>query len=269
MAQKSQIVKPASTKIVTAKPGDLSPERLARMKADAGKGQSTHVEDTIVPFLKVLQPLSPQCIKKGQGYIEGAEPGDFYLTASSDPLIKNEDGFIFQPCFRRRDWVEWVPREDGGGFAGRFDYNYQDRSNWGRPRDAQRKEDGWTFRRADTGNDLIDTIYFVGYVWREGLPEAFCIAFAGTAHKVGRTFITMLKGKHLPTGEQAPIYDTKWLFKSRIQTNDKGSWWLMYQEDEGWMGDKEAMLGAALFDQMATDEKKIQETERVDTSDTM
>src|SRR5215469_11742599 len=110
MAQKSQ-----PTKIVKAPANALTDKALLEeMERDAGKGQAKHAEDKILPFMRVLQPLSPQCIKKGPAYISGAEPGDFFLSSSAAPIISGTDGLIFQPCFYRRDWIEWVPREDGG-----------------------------------------------------------------------------------------------------------------------------------------------------------
>src|SRR6516165_2440561 len=149
-----QVAKPtAANKIV---PADA--DYLEQIERDAGRGQAKHAEDKILPFLRVLQPLSPPCIKKGPAYINGAEPGDFWLTTSSSPIIKGEDGVVFQPCMYRREWIEWVPRDEGGGFAGRWPYNYEAGKNSGLPDDAARKENAFGWYREESGHDLVDTI---------------------------------------------------------------------------------------------------------------
>src|SRR5215469_3178505 len=265
MAQKSQ----TSSKIVKAPATALMDKAaLEELRRDAGKGQAKHAEDKILPFMRVLQPLAPQCIKKGPAYINGAEPGDFFLSTSATPIISGTDGLIFQPCFYRRDWIEWVPREDGGGFAGRYEYNYADRERKGLPRDATRNEDGFTWSRPN-GNDLVDTIYFVGNVWRDGRPEAFVVPFAGTAHKIGRNWNNQLQSRRIPeTEELYAIFAFKSHWTTTMVTNDKGSWWLIRIADEGVYNprDPEYAAGKSLFNACETDQRTIQETQREQAS---
>jgi len=264
MAQKSQ-----PTKIVKAPANALTDKALLEeMERDAGKGQAKHAEDKILPFMRVLQPLSPQCIKKGPAYISGAEPGDFFLSSSAAPIISGTDGLIFQPCFYRRDWIEWVPREDGGGFAGRYEYNYSDIERKGLPADATRNENGFTWSRPN-GHDLVDTIYFVGNVWREGRPEAFVVPFAGTAHKIGRNWNNQLQSRQLPSGKPFGLFAFKSHWTTSMTTNEKGSWWLIRMVDEGMYTprDPEYVAGRNLFNACETDQRTIQETQRESAAD--
>src|SRR3972149_2403505 len=76
----------------------ISPEMAAMMKADAGQGISTAPEDNLVPLIYVLQATSPAVKKGDPSRIDGAEAGDFWLRNSSEPIVRGEDGLLFQPC---------------------------------------------------------------------------------------------------------------------------------------------------------------------------
>ena len=49
----------------------------------AGQGmESIGVEDMQIPFLRLLQPLSPQLLKTDAKYIKGASAGDIFNTVT-------------------------------------------------------------------------------------------------------------------------------------------------------------------------------------------
>lgn len=68
--------------------------------------------DLKTPFLKQLQPLSPQ-VTDG---LPGATPGAFY-NSSTEEVIGMTEGFVFIPLGKKHHFVEWRPRESGGGFV--------------------------------------------------------------------------------------------------------------------------------------------------------
>jgi hypothetical protein len=86
-----------------------------------GEGVSTAAADNSVPFIAVLQGLSPQVNPRDDAYVEGAQAGDFWLKNSPVPIVKGMRGFRFQSCAFWQDVVEWVPRDDGGGIVARYE----------------------------------------------------------------------------------------------------------------------------------------------------
>ena len=77
------------------------------------------------PFLSILQALSPQCAKKDDAYVEGAEPGMFYESVSG-AIWDGDEGVMMIPCQFSRHIIEWVKREHGGGFIGLHPPNMHD-----------------------------------------------------------------------------------------------------------------------------------------------
>lgn len=72
-------------------------------------------DDIAIPFLNILQDLSPQ-VRKGPNQIPGCESGDIFESVTSASW-KGEQGVSVVPCAFQKRFVEWVPRENGGGFV--------------------------------------------------------------------------------------------------------------------------------------------------------
>lgn len=86
---------------------------------DEGGGfEGTTSDDFSIPFLSILQSGSPQCKKKGSEYIEGAEEGMLYNTATGE-ITKGDVGVQIVACCTEHIFIEWKNRQkDGGGFIG-------------------------------------------------------------------------------------------------------------------------------------------------------
>ena len=81
---------------------------------DSGEGfDGTTASDLSIPFINVLQSNSPEIV---ENLIPGAQMGDMVNTVTKE-LIKGKDGFNFIPVYKEESWVEWIPRNDGGGIA--------------------------------------------------------------------------------------------------------------------------------------------------------
>lgn len=84
---------------------------------DAGEGFSGQSgADIAIPFITVLQKMSPQCDTDGTP-LEGAKPGMLFNTVTEE-MWTAEEGLIFVPAYTQNVFVEWVPRKKGGGFVG-------------------------------------------------------------------------------------------------------------------------------------------------------
>jgi len=198
-------------------------ERVARMKETAGQGISTKATDNLVPLIGVLQPLSPQALTKNQAYIKGAEAGDFYARALGTPVLSGGEGIWFQPCGMYSEWVEWVPRDQGGGFVGRHDYNdgSPPKGAKAKPRpEGSRKPQAYTMGK----NDLVDTRYVPGNLWLEGQAYAFVIPFTSTGHAVARGWMTKQSGEQ-ENGSILASYNCLYKLTTRSTKNNLGEWY--------------------------------------------
>lgn len=81
-------------------------------EADAGKGavEGADKDSYATPFLQVLQSGSPQIVEK----MKGAQPGMLINTVTNE--LFNEVHII--PFAFQRVFIQWTPRDEGGGFRG-------------------------------------------------------------------------------------------------------------------------------------------------------
>ena len=73
-------------------------------------------EDLSIPFIRVLAQLSPQVNKRDGAYVEGAEAGMLFNTVLNE-VYDGVEGIEVVPCHYNRRFVEWKPREQGGGYV--------------------------------------------------------------------------------------------------------------------------------------------------------
>jgi hypothetical protein len=218
-ASRPQIVPPAKASvpaIVEKKAPGLpaaAPAFLSQYREqDAGKGYSTKAEDGIVPFIDILQLLSPQIKKNNEKFIKGAEAGDIYVKGALEPIVGPEDGIQVQPCAFERKWVEWVPRSKGGGFVTRHDDKPADAVERPNPEDETRTV--WV--RSSNGNQLIDTRYH--YVLLNGAP--YVMAFKSTGHTVSREWTQLMK----MLGGAA--FERKYKVTTKLRTKGDNEWYV-------------------------------------------
>ena len=70
-----------------------------------------------IPFIRVIQALSPQIKKSDLSFIEGASQGDLFNTVTGE-VWDGEKGINVIPCYQETKHLEFVPRDQGGGFVG-------------------------------------------------------------------------------------------------------------------------------------------------------
>lgn len=93
---------------------------LAELAADSGAGlENVGIKQMAIPSLYILQQLSPEVTQGDEKFVEGARPGDFYNTLTK-AVYKGAEGILvvfahFEPC-----WIEWKPRNAGGGFVAKY-----------------------------------------------------------------------------------------------------------------------------------------------------
>ena len=134
---------------------------LSMVEAAAGLGNDDlSVADVAMPYLAILQGLSPQANPGDARYVEGATAGMLYDTVAQEvfPGLKPKKetdrpvGLLLVPCYYERKYVEWKTRESGGGWVADYDadsdiLNFTMKNDKGKPVMKQ------------TGNLIVETAY--------------------------------------------------------------------------------------------------------------
>ena len=81
----------------------------------AGAGTSSRPEDNVIPFLRVLGDLSPQCRERDSAYVRGAKPGMLYNTSTGRlyDVEGGKDGILAVQGFMEVSEIEWKPNRAG------------------------------------------------------------------------------------------------------------------------------------------------------------
>ena len=140
-------------------------------------------EDMSIPFLRILDKGSPQVNKRDGAYVEGAEPGMIYNTVANE-VYDGEVGVTVIPCYFNRRFIEWKPRESGGGYMGSY-----------LPDDPIVKTTVKNDKNADVlpnGNLLSNTAQHFVLLTYEGNFSRALITMSSTQLKKSRRWITQM-----------------------------------------------------------------------------
>ncbi len=240
------------TALTTTEEASGAAPAFLKERAQSGKGISTKQEDNLVPLIYVLQTNSPQVNKRGADYIEGAEAGDIWLRNAATPIIKGDVGMDFQCCYFSKDWVEWIPRDDGGGFVARHPANNGDKP----PAElkAEKKPDPkdpnvfkWVL---ENGHELRETRYHVGFViLKRSIILPYVIPLSGTGHSVSRAWMAQMGSKMTEDGQRYDMWTSIYHIRTKHRTNKKGEWFSFEVRDQGFITTQEEdARGAALHE---------------------
>jgi hypothetical protein len=218
---------------------------------DSGKGVSFKQEDQLIPLIYILQSNSPVCEKRGDSYIEGAEPGHFWLRNSLDPIADGEHGIDVTPIVMKRTWIEWLPNRQG--FVGRHDAPPSDMvERMVRGDDGKEKQ---VLVREESGNIIQDTREFYLLVGRQG----FVLPCSGTKHSFARQWQTMFhQFRHPKTNDVLPAFARKYRLTTVPQSNALGKWFGIKFQDLGWNSKEEYVVARNFFDSVESGEKKAE-----------
>lgn len=190
--------------------------------------ESVSAQDLAIPYLRLLAALSPQVNKRDGAYVEGAEAGMIYNTVEN-VAYDGEIGVRVVPCYYRRVYVEWKPREKGGGYVAT--YNSDD------PIVNKTYRDDRGNDILPNGNLLTNTAeFYVLLIDKNGSRKRCLITMTSTQLKKARKWLTQIQTK---TGETEdgrvftmPMMSHVYVLTSMEERNDKGSWfgWEVHEE---------------------------------------
>lgn len=186
--------------------------------------EGTSIKDLSIPFINVLQSNSPEVEDQT---IPGAKAGDL-LNSVTKEILKQPLCVI--PIEKEESWVEWVPRNKGGGLVGRYEPDdplVQDviKNNGGSripPKGAEGKRIAF---KTPAGNDLIETHYTYCLIIDETGTEieSYCVlAFSSAKIKAYKDWMTSLytqKGR-------PPIFANRAKISTSKQKNESGTFYI-------------------------------------------
>jgi hypothetical protein len=211
-----------------AKPEEAKlPSTIVYDAEDYGAGFEDFTRDDIaIPFLKTLQKTSPQVDEDSADHIEGAKAGMFFNTVTGELFDGKEKGLLIIPVHRVHQFIEWKPRDEGGGFVAAHAPDS--------PMVIEAKKGG-TFGDLETpdGNELKETfnvfVIIVGEGDREGENDMAIMAFSSTQIKIYKKWMANLRAIIIrdPDGRRrpAPMFAHVFRITTRFQENSKGTWY--------------------------------------------
>ena len=186
------------------------------LEADAGVGlENITTEDMQIPFIRIIQALSPQLQKDDPLYIKGAEQGDIFNTVSQE-IYKQDEGVIVVPAFFEKKFLEFQLRSSGGGFVRELAADDKDITMTSRE---------GTIELLPNGNELVRTHqHLVIAQSADGTIAPSVLDMKKTQLKVSRRWNTLKNSARLPSGALMPIYGTAWRVTTVLESNDQGKW---------------------------------------------
>jgi len=199
---------------------NLPAELLEEMGADAGDGmQNVTTEDMAIPFLRILQQMSPQLNKREGAYVQGAEEGMIMNTVTGE-LWEADEGVLFIPCAFNFKHIVWKDRDQGGGIEASY------------PRGAELPSyttDEKNKMRTAEGHTLTPTAEHYGLIYdpKSGTIEQALISMSSTQLKHSKKWNSMMQQQQVKTKQgmkQAPSYSRVYRLKTVGESNDQGNW---------------------------------------------
>lgn len=232
-----------TTAVAKAKETALSTDVMDDIFGMAGEGASFDASEMQIPFVRLAQSLSPQLNRKKPEYIEGLVVGDAYNTLTSERW-EGEKGLVVIPCYQTTKYLEFVPRDSGGGFRGEID-----------PNDPilQRTSRNGGKETLPNGNELVKSDqHFCLILGEDGLTQPVVVDMKSTQLKVSRrwkTQIAMQKIKHPATNAiiTPPVFATLWRLTAAEETNEKGDFYNWSVEKVGLVESRDLLLEAKTF----------------------
>ena len=178
-------------------------------------------DDTSTPFLSILQALSPQLNKNDGKYIKGAEQGNLYNSALGD-ITDGDVGLIVVPCYYEKRYLEWQPRESGGGLMN---------SHMNRDILSECTKNDRGQMVLPNGNYIAETAQFYVMICSEDESQwsEAIIAMTSSQLSKAKKWVMQMKTRKAQTSNgdmvDAPMFMYKYRVKTVAEQNDRGSWY--------------------------------------------
>lgn len=195
--------------------GNLDYDFLKDKMDDNAGFEDLNQSTSAIPFIRVLQDLSPQVRSSKAEYIADAKAGDIFNTITEKiyPLPLRVIVGQFE-----RYYIEWKPNR--GAFVAVHSVDYVEGNPQLFVRDDKNK-----LCHKDTGNHFVETyVYYV--LLPDHIEDDVCIiAMSATQIKVARKWNRSLMTQYIPgTKTKALPFFSIWALDTVTVSNDQGEW---------------------------------------------
>lgn len=199
-------------------------------------------ETMAIPFIRILQRLSPQLDKQKPEYIEDAEEGYFFNTVTKHIYGTSLSCIVLK---FEHIYIEWRP--DRGGFVG-----------WHTPENAERLSVDMTFGKWKTkeGNLLQESYVYMLLIEGHEEESIVVLPLASSMIKTAREWNRLMATHIMSNGKKAMPYYLTWNLQTEYRSNEKGNWYVPRVSFVHYINDKQyTILGV---------ERKMLPTRRID-----
>ena len=229
--------------------------------ADAGIGVvNLKTEDLAIPFLKVLQKMSPELDDLD------VRAGDIFNSVTKEG-VSGKAGVRVINCAYRLEYIEWEPRGTGSGAP----YNIYAAGE--QMPETQRGEDNKDYIVDGNGRYIERTAqHYVLVIDEDGMTQQALLSMKATQFKKSKQWNSALKSLKMKDGKGTLFTPARfahiWLLKSTPEENKNGSW-------HGWEISKDSLIEdmalyqeAKLFaESIGAGQVKVQHRREEDTTD--
>jgi hypothetical protein len=206
----------------------------AEIEADAETYQEAlSKDDMAIPFIAILQQLSPQLEETDAAYIEGAKQGMIANSVTKE-LYDRDVGMLFVPISYSRSFIEWITRAKGGGIVKEWSVEegsqiLVQRNDSGQDIITEQSEFG------TPGNQLNDTHTHIIFAINEatGTWAPAVMTMASTQIKYSKQLNTGIDGMKTASGLAKPRFQQLFRAKTTLRSNDQGKWYVWAFDREG------------------------------------
>lgn len=218
----------------------VSAEAMNALEQAAGQGlQNVKREDTALPFLGILQDLSPQVKRTEPAFIEGAQAGMFFESVSKE-VFDGQIGLLIVPLLFDKVYNVWKKRINGGGFNGSKKSEAEAKALV-----AELAAHADMRKRVPTEQlDIVDTaLHYVLYqVPATGSWKPALLSCKSTQLKVSRRWNNMMQNLEVPRASGAgvfnpPSWGTMYHITTVVERKDQNSWYNFDLEYNGLITD--------------------------------
>ena len=189
------------------------------------------LDECVLPFVRILQALSKECIKGDAKYLPDSEQGQFYNIATNE-LISGETGINIIPCYKKHVYSELTEIDGSGKFLGEYDFKDSV------VLDSKRVE-GKGALITPNGTFLVESYLY--YCLNADTLEQIILSFKSTQIPKARRLNSRLMAKlHDKNGDgYRPLHSIKLNISSILERKDTNSWYGYQLGDLMWVNKKQ------------------------------
>jgi len=238
--------------------------------ADAGAGMEEATADSYaMPFLLILQKMSPQVDENDGAYIDGAKAGMIMQNVTNE-LYDGKDGILFQPVYFKREFIRWGAREGGsGGFKGVLnEQQVQELRVTGKLVELE----GGLFFPLDDGSvnpkkcdRVSDHRSHYGNLLTADGPRPCLLSLTSTQIKKSKQLMSALANVRINTPQglvQPAAFANKVRLTTQLEQNDKGNWFGLRVALDGFVDKDTYAAGKALYNTVKSGKVEVKYEEQ-------